>query len=218
MKRIILTLTVGVLTLGGFAQDNDISVTNTTPADDEVKTLLGEQRVKGFYVGVSSQAFQLNGDLGYGIGGEWGMVISRKFNMGMTGNVLLTNVYAPYEDATGTQYYYDLGYGGLLIEPMFKSVWPVHISMPVVLGVGAASQSKYRAYDYYLDFNSSSDFRSDMFLVGQAGINVEANIFKFLRLAAGVNYRLTSDVELLGGSPQQLSGLGGNVTLRLGWF
>ncbi len=208
MKKIIGLICAMVIGFSANAQ------TIFNGQENEPKTLLGNKRLTGGYIGTSVQAFDINGELGYGFGGEVAASFGRKFNLGFAGNALVTDVFSDYKDINGDQYFYELAYGGLFIEPMLKSEWAVHVTFPVTLGAGAVSENKYRIYDGFWD-----EYRSDydVFFVAQAGVNVELNVFKFMRLAGGINYRQTSDVTLHN-EKDNLSGLGGNITLKLGWF
>ena len=201
-----------MLSVMGNAQNNGIN-----NGKEEVRTLFGNVKPVGGFVSLTAKGFDLNDQFGLGAGGEVGVVMGRKFNIGFAAYGLGTDVFAPYSDINGDRYFYELGYGGLYIEPIVGSVWPVHVTFPITIGMGGVSQAKYRFYDDYLDYNSVH-YDADWFLVSDLGVNLELNIFKFLRLAGGINYRFTSDVYLLGGDKQQLSGLGGNVSVKLGWF
>ncbi len=182
--------------------------------EDQPKTLLGNKRLTGGYVGMGVQGFDINGQYGYGFSGEAAMSFGRKFNLGFAGQALATDVFSDYKDPNGDQYFYEMAYGGLYVEPMFKSKWAVHVTFPITLGAGAVSESKYRIYDGFWDEYRTS---YDVFFVAQAGLNVELNVFKFMRIAGGISYRQTSDV-ILHNEKDNLSGLGGNITLKLGWF
>ena len=206
--------TLFLLLITAFGLNMNAKGCDTTRTDNGVRTIFNDAKLVGGYVGISTRGFEINNHVGFGLGGEVALVMGRKFNIGFSGYALGTDVPSPYVDANGYNYFYDMAYGGFYVEPMIGSKWPVHFTFPVTLGAGGVSQSRYRIYDEL--WHSSYD--ADWFFVAEAGANVELNLFKFMRIAGGVNYRLTSDVYLLGGSKQQLSGLGANVTLKLGWF
>ena len=207
MKKVILACAV-LLSVTSMAQDKGI-----VHGNEEVRTLFGNTKPTGGFVSATAKSFYLNEQWGFGAGAEVAVVMGRKFNIGFSAYGLATDVFTPYTDLLGSRYNYAFGYGGLFVEPMIGSTWPIHVSFPITLGMGAVAESYGNAYSY-----SSFVGEEDLFLIADMGANVEFNIFKFLRLAGGINYRLTSDVSLLGGSPQQLSGIGGNISLKLGWF
>lgn len=185
-------------------------------SNDKPKNLFGDTRIKGGYIGTGIQTFQLNNQMGYGFGGSIALNAGRKFNIGFAGKILATDVKMDQLSSTGDPYYYELGYGGILIEPMIASNSPVHLTFPVVLGAGGVAAVNERVYEPGWHYQYSVQ-DADYFFIINPGVNVELNLFRFMRLAAGVNYRLSSDYYL-DGVKNNLNGLGGNVTLKLGWF
>ena len=74
---------------------------------------------------------------------------------------------------------------------------PVHVSFPVILGVGGISAVESNSWESsHYDKNTTYYYDSDAFLVLEPGVDVEFNITKFFRLALGASYRLTSDINL----------------------
>ena len=201
----LLLMFAVLLSLNGGAQDL---------RHDKPTTLMRNNKIKGAYVGMSVQGYDINGEYGYGLGGEVALVMGRRFNFGLSGQALATDVVSNYQDAQGNKYFYEMAYGGLFIEPMIRSKWPIHLSFPVTLGGGAITESKNRVYNWDVDYDQQT---SDYYLVAQTGANLEFNVFRFMRIAGGVNYRFMSDVYLHEGT-SNMSGFGGNVTLKLGWF
>ena len=212
MKRLfILLLLIGpVFCYGQLDSENE-------KKKDEVRTVFGNTKPSGGHIGFTSKGFYINGQQGYGNGVELAVGFGRKFNFGFSGYGLITDVKSSYSDVSGVDYFYDLGYGGFYLEPIIGSIWPIHLSFPVTLGLGGVFQSQYRAYNYNWDTMSYGEDYA-MFYIADIGANIELNLFKFLRLAGGINYRFTSDVNLQGTPKQQFSGLGANITLKLGWF
>ncbi|MDX9932700.1 MAG: hypothetical protein RB294_08960, partial [Bacteroidales bacterium] len=108
------------------------------------------------------------------------------------------------------------GYAGLLLQPVIFPKFPVHISFPVLLGAGgAASVSTYynEPWDAYWEMQDET-----FYFIVEPAAEVELNLIRWIRLSAGVSYRLTSPVNLQGYSNDVLRGLSGNVTLSFGKF
>jgi hypothetical protein len=205
MKKSILILLLSVCIVG-YGQNR---------TDEKPKTLMNNNGIKGGFVSLSSLAYEINNQLGYGIGGEVAAVFGRKFNLGFSAYGLITDVETPPIGSSGQNYYYEMAYGGLFIEPMLKSKWPVHLSFPITLGAGGVAAVQDRFYEPYWDTPQAYDY--DLFLIAQGGVNIELNVFSFMRLAGGINYRNSSpfyfDQQKL-----DLDGLGANISLKLGWF
>lgn len=168
---------------------------NFANAQDEYKTLLGNDISHGGY-GAFSLGYTKVGDYNTfspGMKGAW--IINHGIGIGLAGSGFVTEPTTgiiPDED-------YSLiagGYGGFLIEPIFFGTNAVHFSVPIIIGGGAVAyvSDKYMPYNpsypeyYYNNFDS--------FFVFEPGIELELNIVKFFRLALGVSYRFTSDINL----------------------
>lgn len=200
---IILALFSG---LSSYAQDR---------SNERPKTLMQNNGVNGGFVSLSSQAFEINHQVGYGLGGEVAAVFGRKFNLGFSAYGLITDVETPTIGINGQDFYYEMAYGGLFIEPMIKSKWPIHLTFPVTLGAGGVTAVQDRFYEPYWDTPSAYDY--DLFLIVQGGVNLELNIFSFMRLAGGLNYRNSSPFYF-DDQKLDLDGFGANISLKLGWF
>lgn len=183
--------------------------------DEKPKTLLHNNGIKGGFVSLSSHAFEINHQIGYGLGAEVAAVFGRKFNLGFSAYGLITDVETPEIGTADQDHYYEMAYGGLFIEPMIKSKWPIHLTFPITLGAGGVAAVQDRFYEPYWDTPNAYDY--DLFLIAQGGINLELNIFSYMRLAGGVNYRNSSPFYF-DDQKLDLDGLGANISLKLGWF
>ncbi len=90
------------------------------------------------------------------------------------------------------------GYGGLLIEPILFGTKPIHVSIPILIGGGGIvygnDQDYYYGHHPGYDHDYSGFF--DYFFVFEPGIELEFSLTKFFRLATGVSYRITSDIDI----------------------
>ena len=107
------------------------------------------------------------------------------------------------------------GYGGLFFEPIIMPKYPVHISVPVLVGVGGVA---YAIYNDNHDYNDNFVEDSEVFLVLEPGIELEFNFTKFFRFAITGTYRLTSDITLENTPVDALRGFSGGVTFKFGKF
>ena len=184
--------------------------------DYEMKTLFGQPVTNGGYGALSVGYTRMDGrnTLLSGIKGGWTM--SHKFTLGLAGYGFVNNFSyvnnADEEALTG-------GFGGLLFEPVFWSRYPVHLTLPLIIGAGGVTYLKDTPawYDY-------QPYPSSAFFVIIPGMELELNIVKFFRIAIGVDYRITPDIELkdeLGNrltDPGVMRGFSGHLVLKFGKF
>lgn len=143
-----------------------------------------------------------------------GWVIDHRLTLGISGNAFANNLYVDLYDGviesglTG-------GYGGLLIEFTVAPFSPIHISIPVVVGVGGIA----RIEDYYRNnYYEPRVIDEDVFFMVEPGVELEMNLVRFIRLGAGLTYRHSSELRLMQVDKEALRGLGFNFTLKIGKF
>ena len=125
-------------------------------------------------------------------------------------------------------------YGGFKLEYTPNPNAPIHVSFPLLIGGGSArvdSSNNYR--DGFgrnggrdRDKNGGREFngRGTNFFVIQPGINIEANVIRFLKIYVGASYRITPSVNtevsttLPTPTASQLSGLNVSAGVKLGVF
>lgn len=214
------TLTTFILlmfTLVSLGQDREKS------SDYNPKTLLGskDKSVRG-YLGVNEKGVILNNQIGLMSGGELSLVFGHRLNIAFFGYGKTNRVQSDYVDAGGFRHYYELGMGGMKLERVFFTNSAVHFTVPVSLGVGGMTLNRYALtdYEYYSNSNhwENSLYDFDTFVFIEPGLNLELNLFKHLRLDAGIGYLFTDEISLAGTNNRPLNNLTGNVSLKLGWF
>ncbi len=205
MKRIITTIFIAI----GFM----------SYAQEEQKTLFGSE-VKSVraYTSFNHKAVGLNNQIGLMAGGEISMVFNHKFNFGFFGYGMYNDVQSSFVDQNSNGYLYELGMGGMKLEPLFFSNSIIHFTVPVEVGVGGMSLNKKRLFYTEDDAWEESMQEHDVFTFVEPGIRAEVNLFKNLRLNAGVGYLFTDVMNISGAGKYPVNGLTGNVSLKLGWF
>ena len=158
----------------------------------------------------------VNNQEAYIIGSQAAFSFGKKVNIGVAGYGLLTDVGSDQFATDGSEYFIEMGYGGLLFEPVFGSDRMIHLTTPVLLGGGMAALSKNRPWDINYDFDDYLD--PEFFFIVEPGVTAELNLFRFMRLNAGVSYRLTGETGILQALSTDLSGWSGRIGLKLGWF
>lgn len=167
---------------------------------DEMKTLFtksssGNKISHGGYGSFSVGYSQVDKKDALQIGGRAAWIANHRFALGLAGYGFFNSIQKNY-DEDPANYFLTGGYGGIFFEPIFMPNKPVHISVPIILGVGgvSAAQSKEWTSSYHNDRVNYYD--TDAYLVFEPGIDIEFNIVKFFRVALGASYRLTNGVNL----------------------
>ncbi len=198
---------------------------------DDFQTILGSGGSHGGYISFDLQAGQTSDDQNLlELGGRIGWIMNHGFTFGLAGYGLAGSIKKEVllEGAPEARTYnLGGGYGGIFIEPIILPKQPIHVSFPVMFGVGA--------FGYYVpyDINQPSQtyeygaIKTDVVTVIKPGVDVEFNITRFFRLALSANYRLVNNLELAldesGETPvmldkNYLNGFNYGFSLKFGWF
>lgn len=214
-----------MLLLAVFPLSIALSSQNLTrmPQSNKVQTLFGNDGGLGGFLMTGIKAGDVNGKSGVLVGGGVSAVFSSKFNLGFAGYGLVTETDADTYSPENGIYKLDMGYGGLVLEPVIGHKKLIHITLPVLLGIGGvglrtdnfSGERKSIEDDFDRDFEYDE---SDLILVAEPGLNLELNLLKNIRLNVGVTYRQVYDSNLDGISSKELSGFTGSVGLKFGWF
>jgi hypothetical protein len=207
-----------------------------TPKDERTRTLFSGMKnpmkpIKylGLSVGSEFQYGSLAGQF-TPMGGVTAMLhINKKFGIGLAGYNTVNN-FTPTALNAKSLLNLNVMYGGLKLEYTPNPNAPIHVSFPLLIGGGMArvdSASNYRSGFGGRDRNNRREFNgrdNTDFWVIQPGINIEANVIRFLKIYAGASYRLTPSVNtetttaLPTPTANQLSGLNVSAGIKLGLF
>jgi hypothetical protein len=219
------TLSLALLFLFGsfvaFSQEETEAVeVKKEKNTDEIHTLF-KDKSGGHYIGFSFNYVEIEDQHGMQFGLRGGWIAGHGLAVGLGAKVFFNESKEdefivpdpPMSNLIG-------GYGGLLIEPIVLPRFPVHLSFPVLAGVGGIA--------YTIDkerFTDNSIEDSDFFLVVEPGVELEFNILKHFRIAIGAYYTLTSDIKLEYQNPDVpivgpnvIRGFNMGITLKLGRF
>jgi hypothetical protein len=212
-KAIALMIYISMAVPALKAQETDY-------ANDEFKTLFGDRNVSyGGYGALTINYSQIHSMDAIVIGARGAWIIGHGIALGMAGSGFM-NDYSWNENlAGGRNVNLTGGYGGLLIEPIILPRFPVHISIPVLIGAGGiAYTSTFNPYPYdSQDFDLMVEDATGYFLV-EPGIEVELNVVRFFRLAVGGYYRFTTDIQLYDTPGNVMNGWSAGITLKFGKF
>lgn len=218
MKTHLITLFLAMLGASLFAQNDSVpKKTDSNKEKSEIKTLFGSGKSQGAYVGFTMNYGLIDKQEALSLGGRLMWVVDHGMGLGFGGYGFANNIYM---ENVVNNHGYNLvgGYGGVFIEPIVAPKSPIHVSFPMLFGVGGVAynsdytwNSSGNNWDYYTEDASA-------FLVGEPGVELELNMVRFIRLSLGVSYRYTLGLNLVNTKKDVLNGLSGGMTLKLGKF
>jgi len=179
--------------------------------------------VTGGYVGFTPKFTNVMGTDVLLLGFSGAFVLEHKFSIGLAGawssSPVKNEAYTSYlvdtrtEDVSGLELRY--GYGGLLVEPMILGGRAIHLSIPVILGIGSVSYSYPRSNS---GSNSNQRNRTDgqAFFVVEPAIELELTVVEAFRIGLGGSYIWTNDLDLPLTSPDALRNYTARMTVKLG--
>ncbi len=207
--------------------------------DDRIRTLFSNHKnpmktVKylGLSVGSAFQYGSLAGEFTPMAGVSGTLHINKKWGIGLAGYSTV-NDFTPTALNAKSLLNLNVMYGGLKMEYTPNPNAAVHVSFPLLIGGGRTkvdSANRYRKSFWGFDGKGRNNRREvnggddTGFWVIQPGINIEANVIRFLKIYAGASYRLTPSVNtetttsLPTPTAAQLSGLNISAGLKIGLF
>lgn len=185
----------------------------------EMKTVFGgkKTKLKVNYLGLYLAPEYQYGQVGSGttsLGGAALMLqFNKKFAIGATG-------FGSFRNRQNTDL--NAQFGGFKMEYTVMPNAAVHVSFPLVIGVGGngfdfddddrGGRGRDRDFDDIFD----DDNRYNMSRIIQPGINVEANLSRYAKFYVGANYRFAFNHHST--NTTDLSGFAANAGLKLGIF
>ncbi len=184
MNRIITLFSLLMIVLQSFAQ-KESSNNNETGQH----TLFTGITSSGAYGATTYRYGMIGGRNAFSNGGRGAWIVNHKLALGAEGLSFRTT--SENDTLLNNNYRITGGYGGFLFEPILFSSKPVHISLPVVLGVGKL------AYSSKINQKTeNNDEDSKIFWVVEPGIELELSVVSFFRLSFGAYYRFATRTEL----------------------
>jgi hypothetical protein len=195
--------------------------------------LMGEEEGEidhGGYGGPVFRVSQLMGQPAYLFGVRGGWIINHFFTIGgsflnMENNVKVDDDPRYEEDRLSSNPIYkgkpelDISYGGLLLELVIGSNRLVHGGLSTIIGTGSISK------DYELIATTDSNKCEDLdsydasFFIIDPTLEVELNLFSFLRLNIGAGYRFVNFAGKLSGvRHRDINGFSGSILFKFGSF
>lgn len=220
MKQLTLLLVLAMVTLMATAQDERDYRERDYRDEDEMGTILSKSRSNGGYGALSFSFTDIEGKEAFLIGARGSWVIDHAFAIGLGGYGFINDI--DRHDWMDNEWDDRLnnnlagGYGGIFLEPIVGPRLPVHLSFPVLLGVGGIARVSEQ--DYWEDHWIHDDSREDAFLVVEPAVELEFNLTRHVRMAGTVSYRFTSDIKMEETDPEVLEGFNMGLILKFGKF
>ena len=207
MKKLTLLIFLGLGFLLAFGQENH--------DDDQISTIFSKSHKNGGYGALSLNYTQIDGKDAFLMGARGSWIIDHSFAIGLGGCGFINELNHHNWRNNNTENDLAGGYGGLYLEPILAPRLPVHISVPVLLGVGGISKiNNSQFWDNWENYNDEND----VYLVFEPAIEIEFNMTRHMRLAGSLSYRFTSDIELANVNPDVLEGTNIGIALKFGRF
>jgi len=208
MKKLTLLIFLGLGFLLANAQEQ-------YQDNNQISTIFSKNRSNGGYGALSFSYTEIDNKDAFLMGARGSWIIDHSFAIGLGGCAFINDV--DYDGWLNTDLDNNLagGYGGLYLEPILAPRLPVHISFPVLLGVGGISNiPDHRNWDDWV----FDDSNSDTYLVFEPSIELEFNMTRHLRLAGSIGYRFTSDIDIQNTNPDILKGTNIGLVFKFGKF
>jgi hypothetical protein len=187
----------------------------------EIQTIFRNPHATGGYGALTNKFTTIRGEFANIAGIYGGFFINHRFMIGLEAAGLTNDIRVPekYNVRPGTTMSYGYGQAGLITEYVVGSNKAVHVVFNAFVGPGFTFQ--YRRYhsdefDYYDDDENEHD--ENCFFVVEPGVQVELNIFRWMRFSPGVSYRFVNGSDAGGLTDNDLRDISYNVSLKFGKF
>lgn len=194
MKKTVILSTLLILVYSiSFSQEQDSTKieteVKTKTKSDEFQTLFGHNRAGGAYGAFSVGYSEIDNKQAVTFGGRFEWIVGHSVGFGFGGTGFINEYH--WDDNLQRDVFLTGGYGGLYVEPIFLPKFPVHLSFPVLFGVGGISYITKETDDYQ---NMIED--SEVFLIAEPAVELEFNFTRNFRFALGASYRFTTPFDV----------------------
>ncbi len=186
----------------------------------QVKSLLSKNNEIEGFGGLDLKIADIIDERTLLVGGYGGVIINRSYFLGIAAYGLATQpsmngvIPGPNNEKQLTLYG---GYGGVVVGGTILGREVVHISLPITFGAGNLDVSDEDFFDQGIG-NSQFTVENSTFFVIEPAAQLEFNITSYLRIATGVSYRWITGLELENVSNDDMTGLTGILSVRIGRF
>lgn len=190
--------------------------------NEEIGTIFKRNpiRTSGGYGAISNKLTSIDGHFANLVEFYGGWYINHRFLIGASASATTNDIPVPaaYAALPGTDLSYEYGQVGLMTEYVLGSNRTFHVVFNMTTGAGFTVQ--YDRFNYQEPSRSYRDITLDenWFFVVEPGVQVEMNVFKWMRFSPGYSYRSVYGSKSAGLADSDLSGSSLNLTLKFGKF
>ncbi len=157
---------------------------------DEFRTIFGGKSIGGFGGFGFGYSF-IDGHDAVTFDAKGGIVLGHTLALGVGGGGFMNNYHE--EPALNQKINLTGGYGGFFAELFVFPNWPVHLSFPVLAGIGGVAATSWYEQDNTVETYVE---QSGVFMLVEPGVELEFNLNRFMRMSAFGSYRFTTDIDL----------------------
>lgn len=150
-------------------------------------------------------------------GGRGAFIFDHSFAIGLGGFGFVNNLDYHCNNNVN-EYSLSGGYGGIFIEPIIDERSPVHVSFPIMIGMGAVAMFENYGWSYWENNPPNYDIDNDVFFVIEPAFELEFNLARFFRTAVTVSYRYTSKIDMFETDENVLRGFNFGMIFKFGKF
>lgn len=188
---------------------------------EETQVLFSGHKSNGWYGAFTMGYSQIDGRDALISGARGAFVFDQKLAIGLGGYGFVNNLdyHSYYDNNPDRQFMLAGGYGGLIVEPIVAGRKAVHLSFPVLFGIGGVALVDNHNWGWDWDFDPyhpNSEYDNDVFFVIEPSAEVEFNLTRWFRAAAYASYRFTSNIELYQTDSKVLDGFSFGMTFKFG--
>jgi hypothetical protein len=197
------------------------AVSTNGVAQDEIRTVFkGPNKVTAY--GALTNKFTKIDDQYVNLAGVYGGVyLNRRVFLGVGGAASTNDVPVPsqFSAVPGRDLSYQYVQFGLISEVVFGSNRAIHPVFHLFAGPGLTVQYDRHDWEEWENWEDDASSRDEnWFMIAEPGVQLEINLFKWMRFSPGVSYRLAYGQESQGLSDSKLGGTTFNATLKFGKF
>ncbi|HYG18423.1 MAG TPA: hypothetical protein VD816_05815 [Ohtaekwangia sp.] len=187
----------------------------------EIQTVFRPTHASGGYGALTNKFTTIRGEYANIAGVYGGWFVNHRFLIGLGAAAVTNDIRVPAEFSAnpGKRMSYEYGQAGMVMEYVVGSNKAIHLVFHAFTGAGFTVQyERYNHGDDYSPWGDDLDPDENWFFVAEPGMQVEVNIFRWMRLSPGVSYRLAYGSDGKGMTDGDLRDMTYNVTLKFGKF
>src|SRR5688572_3729070 len=198
-----------------------------TTERNDIETVFngGARSVRG-YGALTNKFSTLGGEYANLVCAYGGVFINHKLMIGIGGEALTNRLDVPLQHRADPlrDLNYEYGQFGLVTEYVLGSNKAFHIAFNLFSGAGFTLQHErndwhdYDDDDFDFDDDDNESLDENWFFVAEPGVQLEINVFKWMRFSPGISYRAAFGSDGLGMKDSDISNISYNATLKFGGF